>query len=68
MQCSEDKCYELHQDSSSAAFEIFLDVILTKSKLSESDLIHMLTMLGIITECDRVQPLDHNGLGTSSER
>ncbi|XP_071175778.1 uncharacterized protein [Mytilus edulis] len=68
MQCSEDKCYELHQDSSSAAFEIFLDVILTKSKLSESDLIQMLTMLGIITDCDRVQPLDHNGLGTSSER
>ncbi|XP_052060102.1 uncharacterized protein LOC127700596 isoform X1 [Mytilus californianus] len=68
MQCSEDKCYELHQDSSSAAFEIFLDVILTKSKLSESDLIHMLTMLGTITECDRVQPLDHTGLRTSSER
>ncbi|XP_063439067.1 uncharacterized protein LOC134720633 isoform X2 [Mytilus trossulus] len=68
MQCSEDKCYELHQDSSSAAFEIFLDVIMTKSKLSESDLIHMLTMLGIITDCDRVQPLDHYGLGTSSER
>ena len=58
---SEDQCYELLEDSPSATFEIFLDTILDKSELAEADLMQLLTMLGLNTECERVQTLDHTG-------
>ena len=68
MNCTEDQCYELHEDSPLATFEILLDIVLGKSRLTEADLMQLLEMLGTVTECKRVQPLDYVGLYTSSER
>ena len=68
MKCTEDQCYELHDDSPLATFEILLDIVLGKSQLTEADLMQLLEMLGTVTECKRVQPLDYVGLYTSSER
>lgn len=54
MTFSEEQCYKLHENMMCASFDKFLDLMIGKSKLNESDLTEMLTLLGHNTECERV--------------